>query len=270
MTYAERTERLHDIVDRLLERENKNYLSKRTDPFDVERPNIHETKTEFRMEKDAVEATISALDTAFSNMMGQKEYSDDERRAMFSRLTKAVGEISRQRASEIELKTHHDLIRKNIADAGIYLSGMFAIRDLSDDLSARLKELKTQEELFWSAKNRPPNHYARVIALRLAKLYAQKKGKKPTFGTSRDGPFPSTDFGRALEEVFAVLGISAKVTGPAKWAISQLTEADLQPPKWGLLGALGFDAALNADPDEQPEESNFSKITRLMMKGSEK
>ena len=127
------------------------------------------------------------------------------------------------------------MIRKNKADTGLWHNSLWALSDLLFELDERHKELRDQEKQFWTVSHRAPNYYARAIALRLARLYAMEKGKRPTFGTARDGGHPSTDFGRALEEVFAVLEVRASVKGAAKWAIEQLTDDDLKRPQLGAL-----------------------------------
>lgn len=38
---------------------------------------------------------------------------------------------------------------------------------------------------------------------------------------------PNTEYARALEQIFEIIGINARVRKPAEWAISQLTEEDL-------------------------------------------
>ena len=101
--------------------------------------------------------------------------------------------------------------------------------------------MKDQEELFWSTNHRPPNYYARTIALRLARYYARETQERPTVGTSGDGGHPSTAYTKALEEVFEELGIKATVRLPAKWAVNQITEDDLKPRMLG--GVLGLGTA---------------------------
>lgn len=88
--------------------------------------------------------------------------------------------------------------------------------------------------------NRSPNYYARTIALRLARLYAKEMGHRPTLGISREGNFPSTDFGRALEEVFTILNITASFRNAARWAIEQLTDEDMRPQRNALAGLFDF------------------------------
>ncbi len=130
----------------------------------------------------------------------------------------------------------------------------------------RLNELKDQEIEFWSVSYRAPKSYARTIALRLARLYALHKRQKPPFGTARDGNHPSTDFGRALEEIFDILNIEATVRNPAEWAIDQLTEDEINPPVNRLLGGLfGF------NPPSSPEgrQKTRDKIVDLLAKSSE-
>jgi hypothetical protein len=153
-----------------------------------------------------------------------------------------------------------DLVRKNAADAGFTFCLILLILDLVRDLKQRNQELENQEATFWNLSGRAPNHYARTIALRFARLIARKTGKMPTFGTSSDGGHPSTEFGRALEEVFEVLEIRASVRNAARWAISQLSEDDLKPEPMNALGSIfGLGGP--------PPRNALSPLVELMTKG---
>lgn len=48
----------------------------------------------------------------------------------------------------------------------------------------------------------------------------EEKGRRPTSGMSRGGSYPSTDFGRVLQDVFGILGTQASVRNPAQRAWS--------------------------------------------------
>jgi|SRR6056297_112848 len=259
MPTLEDINRLHDIVDALLERKGVNALARLSAPFDISRPNIHDSKTEFQLELATVGAMASALDKILIPVIsGSNKEERPEKNAMILRLAAAIDESARGRLGDINADSVSNLLRKNAIDRSLFWTAVGVIFDLRTELSNRRKELKDQQREFWSVRHRPPNYYARTIALRLARLYARETGKKPTFGLARDGGHPSTDFGRALERVFDVLKIEATVRHPAEWAISKLTDEDYRPPSTGLLGGL---LGLSDPPEEDPATSTGRQIT---------
>lgn len=238
MTYEEKLTNTRIVVDRLLERgELLNALAPHPRQLDISKPNIHDSKAEFLLEFEAVQEAEERLEKVFSTLLsGQTD--DPKKVAMLARLSQAIDRSASQRGGGMRPGNIQDLIRKNKADTGFFNHSLWAMLDLILELRQRLNELEDQERQFWRVKNRPPNYYARTIALRLARLYANEKGVRPTFGTSRDGGHPSTNFGRALEEIYGILEINSDVRRAAEWAIGQLTETDFNPLRGGLLGAF--------------------------------
>lgn len=259
----EQIERLHQVVDDLLGIENHNALARVLSPIDTSKPNEHDTKQEFLLELSAVENSISNL-RALIDEFGHKE-DDLDREKMRVRLYGCLDAHALETTGRKPVNTFTDLILKNMADTGFTINMLIGMVQLFAGLSVRLKELKDQEREFWSLKHRAPNYHARTIALRLARLYANKKGKKPTFGTAKDGGHPSTDFARAVEQVFEIVGIEADVRGPSEWAIGQLTEEDYFPPSTGLLGGiLGINALSGIQPEEKDPKA---AIVEALQKG---
>ena len=86
---------------------------------------------------------------------------------------------------------------------------------------AVLDQLLAQQEMFWSMPNRPPDHFARHIALRFARLFHEHTGNTPTLGTSSQGGHPSTKYSLALEEIYKILDIERDLRTPAEWALAQ-------------------------------------------------
>lgn len=247
-------EKLNEIVDGLLGRTNS--PTKRAfgivAPFDISRPNMHDTKREFLLEKEAVAAIAMHLEGIIDQIFVAEELESPEHKAMVDRLTSAIEFGAQQRNSRRAIAHAADLALSNIHTTGFYFGSMRIIIDMKYVYEQRLRELRDQEKQFWNVTNRPPNYYARTIALRLARLYAREKGQRPTFGVSREGNFPSTDFGRALEEVYTVLDISASFRNAARWAIEQLTDEDMRPQRNALAAFLNYSdpsqgsSALNA------------------------
>ena len=209
--------------------------------LDTSRPNIHDSKAEFQAELEKVKGALSGLHAALAHLDRPAADDDLRQKAAYGRFQSAIDQSARKRVAGLKSTSAFQLIRKNKAEVGLLHSSVLALVDLSFALEERREELELQGKEFWSVKNRPPNYYARAIALRLARLYARARGKKPTFGTARDGGHPSTDFGRALEEVFSIIEIRANVRRAAEWAIAELTEDDLKPLPMGSI--LGMSAA---------------------------
>lgn len=258
-------ERIQRIVDDLVCVEPIDIIDPLFKPMprlDVSRPNIHDSKGEFLLELEAVRAAMTGLDAVVDALLAQKEDAP-ERKEMVSRLQTALDERATLDSRSSKPKSVVELIQKNIAESGFYVNSLLAILGLSRVLSQRESELLDQEREFWTISHRPPNYYARTIALRLARLYAQKTGKKPTFGTARDGSHPSTDFGRALEQIFEILEIKSGVKNAAEWAMEQLTEDDLKSPPTGIFGLLG------SNPGFAPRGvPSFSEYLKNYKKGS--
>lgn len=232
--------------------------------LDISKPNIHDSKKEFLREKNAVVKVVEHLDGVLSQVLGKQD--DIEHKEMIARLQPYVdkGAIRSMRLHEVDSAS--DLALRNIMQTGFYYGSLFVVVEMITVYRERLRELDDQELQFWTVSNRPPNYYARTIAFRLARLFAKQKRQKPTFGISREGNHPSTDFGRALEQVFGVLGIKASVRPAAEWAIDQLQEDDWNPRQNALAG-LG---SLLGAPNPNPSKDNKEAIAKLLEKRSSK
>lgn len=223
--------------------------------LDTSKPNFHDNKREFQLEKDVVAAVILHLEGIIDQFVYEND--DHERSKMRVRIETAVDKAAIVAARSRNLQTPRDLALKNVAETGFFLSSLFVIIDTMECYKNRLRELEDQEKQFWTVAHRPPNYYARTISLRVARLYARSHHAKPTFGIARDRNHPSTEFGRALEQIFAALEIKASVRGAAEWAIGQLTEDEINPPQRGLMGAL-----LGSSGDPPLPKKSSIKATR--------
>lgn len=232
--------------------------------IDTSKPNIHDNKADFLRERDAVVGGIEKLEQALLHMMPDRE--DSKQAVMINRLADAIDKEAAKKLRPVKVLDAYDLAMRNIVQTGFYYNSMFVMLRMVNSLKERLKELQDQEAQFWSVSNRPPNYYARTIALRLARLYAREKGHAPTFGTSRDGGHPSTDFGRSLEEIYHILGIKARVSNAAKWAIAELTEQDTSPGQNALEG--GLLGLLSAPKPTGDKETVIDELANLAKKGS--
>lgn len=241
-------ERVEAVVDRLIGPRPRNALafdaSWERPRLDTSRPNLHDSKKDFLKERDTVASVVEHLEAAFNELRGSKD--DALHQEMIDRLQPVVDAGARKPQEFDEFETARDLTMQNMVQTGFYFNSLFVMLRMIIVYKQRLKDLDDQEKQFWSLSHRAPNYYARTIALRLARLYAFHNRQKPTFGTARDGNHPSTDFGRALEEIFAVLAIKAAVRSAAEWAIDQLTEDDISPVNT-LGGLLGMNQPSGSD-----------------------
>lgn len=197
-------------------------------PLDFSKPNEHDSKAEFLEEQRAVEACLEHVQSAVNVLIPNQDDSDDDpKRLMLDRLRPIIDSKYLAQTNELEVTDALSMVRKNVGQTGAFTSILLILLDFWIVLGERKQELKNQEDKFWNVKHRAPDYYARAIALRLAKLYAREAGKRPTLGTSPISGEPSTTFGRALQEIFAILEITATVRPYAKWAVEQLTEDDL-------------------------------------------
>ena len=167
-------------------------------------------KVTFMTPRERVIAAIEHIDSLINCVLGNEESSPDAKSAS-SLIRSNVDRTGIQAAAKRDLEKPHDLIVKNALELGLYYHSIVLAMELRNALIERLKELKDQEELFWSANHRPPNHYARTIALRLARYYARETQERPTVGTSSDGGHPSTAYTKALEEVLNMLTREGKL-----------------------------------------------------------
>lgn len=237
MENNELDEKLSAIVERFYTPMPVGLLGSIGPPFDVSKPNFHDNKQDFSAEMSAVVAGLKNVDgllellaAGFRDGPVDAEVSD--------RLREYLDANARKESRNQKMETGYEIVRRNSSEIGLTLCMAVQLIDLRRGLRTRKVELMDQEKEFWSGKSRPPNHFARTIALRFARCIASNTQQKPTFGTSRDGGHPSTDFGRALEEIFSLLKIKANVKNAATWAINQLTEADVQPPQANALNMM--------------------------------
>lgn len=248
MTEIEKIELLNKLADRLFCPTEPTYAGKELPPFDIKRANVHNNKKEFLEELHLVRAMSDHFHGIQTLLMISPDDPDPLREATIRRVQVAQDISVRQGLRKRKLRgaTANDLVIQNFRDTGFSANFVSVISDAAFACKHRLEELEDQERHFWSSPNRPPNHFARTIALRFAKLFARQTGKQPTYGTSSAGGHPSTDFGRALEEVFAILGVRANLRGAAEWAVKQLTEEDWNPKAqaWPPMGILPYHSNL--------------------------
>lgn len=260
-------EKLHEIVDEMLAPHGKTSphgitLTTEIDPpFDYSKPNQHNSKVEFLDERAVVEKSISHIEALLDLMLPDK--SAPERRAVMDALKPRLDKRHREQSVKIPVDDAMSIVRRNAALVGGTYTFLWLLTENLRAFRGRLDELNEQEERFWSARHRPPDHFAREIALRLARLFAREVRQRPTLGTSGIHRKPSTDYARAVARIFEVLGITAQPRSPAEWAIAQITDDDLKPPAalfGGVLGLnpFGLTKPRNALADLKPDKKGSS------------
>lgn len=159
---------------------------------------------------------------------------------MHRRVAQGIDSWAREKCRADEPKGMATVVAKIAGDVGQSISLAFILTRYQSGLAKRQMELADQEREFWSGASRPPNHYARTIGLRLARLYAQEKQEFPTVGVSGEGGHPSTAFTRALQEVFELLEIKSNVRNAASWAVAQLSDQDIGRPTNAPRGLMEY------------------------------
>jgi len=142
-------------------------------PFDLSRENIHENKKEFILERDTVSAVLNHTNAILDTLLADKK--DKAFEDMASRLNEAIDRNAGQSFTGKMPKSALDIARRNILDTGFFNASLFVLIDLVSAYRQRKLELDEQEEMFWSVAHRPPNYYARSIALRFARFYARQR-----------------------------------------------------------------------------------------------
>lgn len=228
--------------------------------IDVSKPNIHDSKPEFLRERDAVAAMVEHAETLLDFIVAGVFTDDASSDEMNRRVALGIDNWAREKCRIEEPKWMATMIAKNASDTGLSISLAFILTRYKGGLAKRQMELADQEREFWSGASRPPNHYARTIGLRLARLYAQEKRELPTVGVSGDGGHPSTAFTRALQEVFELLKINSNIRNAASWAVAQLSDHDIGRPTNAFRGLMDYMA-------EQPPNALAVLTAEMKEKG---
>ena len=226
-----KNDQLNDLADRLFGKllRNRTILEMNSPPFSTAKPNIHESKSEFLIEYKLVCAIVEHSAGILELLLGEKAQSTPGQKETVVRLIDAFQTTSHASLSENPVDSPRALAIRNVVQTGFYYNSLSVIDEFYFAAQKRKEELERQQEEYWNVSHRPPNYYARTIALRFAQLYVQERRELPTFGISSYGTHPSTEFGRALERIFEILHISASVKTAATWAINHLTAKDFEP-----------------------------------------
>ena len=138
-----RVERVHRVVDEMLEPFGKksfrgNALAfEAVEPFDLSKPNQHNSKAEFLREKELVEACLKHLEALTELLWADDEKSD--RSAMLDRFRPRLDAKLRSITGRFPVESAFSLVRKNVAEAGASFSSLFVFMDLTAGLRERLR-----------------------------------------------------------------------------------------------------------------------------------
>lgn len=264
MEENDKIDRLWDIARRFEISRPTGILTSSSPPFDISQPNFHASKAEFSAELQAVEKALKDAESLVS-FLAAPYREEDNLKAVATPVRNAINDHARDAARAVYPKSPGDLIQKNAREMDLSLSTAVLLIDVHNALISRLDQLKDQERTYWDVKGRAPNHYARAIALRFARLVAKHTGNRPTVGVSREGNFPSTDFGRALEEIFELLNINAVFRRHAQWAVAELTDDECRVEHVkALRGLMNFPVG-----QVDPPRSGPGTIDSMDAKGGE-
>lgn len=230
----DRTNAVLDFLDRVFPNKGKTILDRAY--LDIRRPTLHDTKGEFRAEFEAVERSTNDLLSLYGFMLKQGDASIESSRGI--PVAFMFGALERNK-KDGRPNDALDLVMQNARSVDYWRFSRNYVFDLYLSFSARLAELKEQGDAYWSAPGRPPDHFARVMALRLAKLYAKQFNRMPTIGTASDGDHPSTEYGRFLQELFEALEIGTGFRLPGEWAILSFQKMMFRKPLLQNLRTMG-------------------------------
>jgi hypothetical protein len=179
-------------------------------------------------EYQATRSIFEHLSGIFGQLIAPKFSDDVKHSAMKKQLEKSVNKIASEKTAKLFSGGADDLLQLNMAQYGFYDNSINTIISMQEIYHKHLEALEAQKAEFWSEWNRSRNHYTYDIAFRFAQYFHEKEGAIPTFGISNQGTHASTDFGRALEDVFKILGIKNNVRRPAEAAIEALKSLNMR------------------------------------------
>ena len=227
--YPDYADRLYDIVNEMLGPEYAisvppiTGLAGLRPPFDTSKPNQHDSKAEFLLELEAVEACLDGIASMVEKIAPRE--GEKKRQEMLDQLQLVIDEKMDGNIPGRRPDSGFAAGRNLAASVGGFYSTFVVLSEFRSALKARHSELKAQEAEFWSVSHRPPNYHARTIAFRLADLYFRQTGKKPTLGSSGTTGDPSTAYSIALKQTFELMEIDCGVRSPAEWAVANLDSA---------------------------------------------
>ena len=240
-----KAERLNKVVNTMLGLPDGMIANDQEYPFDISRPVKHASKKAFKTEFAAVDKIVKRLEGLLDAFLAEGEGEDGFKiRAPLWPLEKGINQKAIKITEKWITKTARQLAFKNIVSTSFQHNALISQFLLLMAYTSLRRELHLQKASYWSGRGRSRNHYAYIIADRMARLYVCMKLARPGVGESSDGNHPSTDYARAVEEAFEILGISAHWKAPALEARDGITDSDIRneyehmsiPARYGIGG----------------------------------
>ena len=149
-------EKLWEIAKRFYDPGPLNALAKYSAPFDVSKPNIHNSKREFRREKEAVENASENARGIVDFVEGVLAKDDPDLKAMTERVIKVVDQNAESDALKMNVENVSAFLAKSASQEGLSIILYFLCSNYAKHLNALLSDLEDQEREFWSGSHRPP------------------------------------------------------------------------------------------------------------------
>jgi len=156
------TDQLHEAVDRMLEpfgitspKSPNSPLSASASPFEIGRPNQHDSKAEFQREMKTVENSIDRASGIIDIFVDQEE--DAEHAEMLERLRPVIDQKFRDNVFRTSTTSASDLVRKNAAEISGFYSTVLILLDFRTAMVERKFELEDQKSKFWKLPHRAPD-----------------------------------------------------------------------------------------------------------------
>lgn len=109
---------------------------------------------------------------------------------------------------------------------GLCISSTKLLFEVYKNAQTAKSRLESEKRAYFpDGRGRKRNARAYVVADKLAQFYLYNVKNRPTYGT--DYGAPSTEYQRALEKIFKIIGIEADTRGPAKAACREITDDDI-------------------------------------------
>ncbi len=175
---------------------------------------LHESKAHFKRDKNSIDQIFENCLSLYLNLRGMSAPQKKRLTSHSQKMALQSEELSVEKIAGVE----------GICDSLIGLLNFFSTAFIEER-----NRLEDQKARYWSRQGRSPNWRARLLAKWVAGVYVQYLKKKPTYGTDRN--YPSTPYARALQEIFEIYQIDMDIRKPAEWAISQITEEDVERSK---------------------------------------
>ncbi|MEP6319094.1 MAG: hypothetical protein ABJ074_01735, partial [Paracoccaceae bacterium] len=130
MTDDNLIEQINEIADRFYERPRSLILGTSQFPFDITKPNFHDTKKEFLEERDLVDESTKNAEELFKTLT-YRYHDGHPLKERSEELCDYVDGIARNFASKNELKVPSDLVKRNAIDIGITYCMAYMVLDVA-------------------------------------------------------------------------------------------------------------------------------------------